>query len=204
MSENEQKKSSGQLRKEKHEAKLRQIQRIKDAGLYASRQDRAFTYGKKVSEANKRNIDFVANSFKFIRQESAFVPIVVKLSEKYDMTYYDTAVFMYCSFTAMQDTFDSLSTVNLKGHFKPHKVPLRFLKNPKTKQELMNRWESLTEAIRTEHTGNYFYEMKFLNIIGYKVLKYFHEINRLKKMGISKKFSANTKIIINLLKNRHS
>lgn len=204
MSTNSEKKSSGQLRKEKHEEKMRFIKKIKDAGLYSSSKDRNLVYKEKVSDENKNDIEFVVRSFKFLRQESGFVPILIKLSEKYEMTYYDTAIFIHAACMGIQDTFDSLSYVSLPEHFEPHKVPLAFLKNKDTVRELQNRWISVNEAVRTEHTENYFYQKKFLDIIGYKVLKYFHEINRLRKLGISKKFSPNSKIIIDLLKKRYS
>lgn len=199
------KKSKGQIRKEKQELINKKVAQIKEVGLYCSTKERNFEYNLKQKDESKKNdIIFVVSKFKFLKQEQAFIPILEKLSKKYALSLYDTAVMMLASFNAMQDPFDALTSINMQEHFTPYIVPLKYIQPPQISREISNRWESFTAAIRRENTEDYFYEMKFLKIIGYNVLKYFHEINRLKKIGIRKKVASNSKIIINLFKNRHS
>jgi hypothetical protein len=170
-------------------------------GLYASEHEKKMEYKE---EYREKDLDFVVTKFKFLRTEPAFIPILVKLSEKHEMTYYDTAFMMFCSFRAMQDPFEALTSIRFLDHFYPQFTVLRYMKSLKVSREISNRFETLSKVIVSEISKDYFYEMKFMRIVGLKVLQCFHEVNRIKKMGIRKKLAPNSKRILNLHKNRYS
>jgi hypothetical protein len=177
--------------------------KIKQIGLWASDKDKEMLYSKEDSLLKGDDIDFVISKFKFIKDESAFVPILKKLSEKYKMNYYDTAFWMFCAFRGMQDSFELLSSIRFLGHFYPKFHELYYMKIEKVAKEVYCRWESVNKTINKEHIKDYFYESKFLKILGINILKYFHEINRFKKMGMQKKVAPNNQKILNLFKNRY-
>ena len=85
--------------------------------LYASNQDKTMMYNELYRE---KDLEFVISKVKFLREEPAFVPILEKLAEKHGMTYYDTAFMMFCSFRAMQDPFESLTSIRIADHFHPY------------------------------------------------------------------------------------
>ena len=169
--------------------------------LYASNQDKTMMYNELYRE---KDLEFVISKVKFLREEPAFVPILEKLAEKHGMTYYDTAFMMFCSFRAVQDPFESLTSIRIADHFHPYFKMLPYMQAAKVLREMHNRFEHISDAITREAKKDYFYQMKFMRIIGLKIMQYFHEINRFKKMGMRKKVTPNSKRILNLYKNRHS
>lgn len=167
---------------------------ILHAGLYSSKKDREHIY-KDVDVETKNNPEWVKKQFKYIKDEQAFLGIVQKLAKKYDMTLYDAALMVFAGCNAIQDTFEAISAPRIKEHFAPNwKRDLPFTKNKRYERIMDFKHDELNDAIKRECSSDYFSLIQKTREFGVSILKCFHRVNRLRKMGIPKKINFRSKL----------
>lgn len=159
---------------------------IKKERLYSSTRDKEIIY-KEVSPEQENNAEFVKSKFKFIKQEPAMIGILKTISEKHGISLYDSAYFVFAGCCAIQDNLDGLAGPRLKGHFTSWFLELPFLNNDLVCNKLECYVSLIDDAIRRECAKDYFKYLKEINKAGRILLMKFHDSNRMKKMGYSKK-----------------
>jgi len=159
---------------------------IKKERLYSSDKEKEIIY-KEVSPEQENDAEFVKSKFRFIKEEPAMIGILKTISEKYNISLYDSAYFVFAGCCALQDSLDGLSGPKLKGHFVTWFLEIPLFKESFVQSKLECYVDLIDNSIKRECAKDYFKYLEEIKKAGRNLLMKFHDSNRMKKMGYVKK-----------------